>query len=92
VSSKSIHVICPDVIWPDVVLVALHAAVAIVLVPGRGEGLAWEREVVATNAELEAKTLNLSALKIEELKTALIRHFQVVTAQVRATSPVRAIE
>jgi hypothetical protein len=92
VSSKSIHVICPDMIWRDVVLVAFPAAAAIVLVPGRGEGLAWEREVVATSAELEAKTLNLSALKMEEFKAALTPHFKAVAAHVRAASPARAIQ
>lgn len=92
VSSKSIHVICPDMIWREVVLDALSAAAAILLVPGRGEGLAWEREVVATSAELKAKTLNLSALKMEELRAALTIHFKAVTAHVRVTSPVRAIQ
>jgi hypothetical protein len=85
VSSKSIHVICPDMIWRDVVLAAFPAAAAIVLVPGRGEGLAWEREVVATSADLKAKTLNLSALKMEKLKPALTTHFKAVIAHVRAT-------
>lgn len=88
VSSKSIHAICPDIIWRDVILIALPAAAAIVLVPGCGEGLAWEREVVATSAELEAKTLNLSVLKMEDLTAALTTHFKAVTAHVRATPAV----
>ena len=81
--------ICPNVIWRDVVLVALHAAAAIVLIPGRGEGLAWEREVVATSAELDAKTLNLTGLKMAELKPAITAHFERVTAKPRVTSHVR---
>jgi hypothetical protein len=89
VSSKSIHVICPDVIWRDVVLVALHAAVAIVFIPGRGEGLAWEREVVATSSELEAKTLNLSGIKMADLKPTITTHFERVIAKTQVTSHVR---
>ena len=89
VSSKSIHVICPDVIWRNVVLVALHAAAAIVLIPGRGEGLVWEREVVATSSELGAKTLNLSGLEMAELKPTITKHFERLTIKVRVTSRVR---
>lgn len=84
--SNSIHAICPDLIWKEVVLVALHAAVAVVLVSGRGEGLAWEREVVVTSAELDAKTLSVSGLKVTELKAALKTHLQRVTAKVGITS------
>ena len=86
VSSKSIQVICPDLIWRQVVQIALHAAVAIILIRGRGQGLAWEREVVATNPELNPKTLDLSVFKMTEVKPAITTHFERVTGRIRDTS------
>jgi hypothetical protein len=78
-------VICPDLIWRGVVLIALQNAAAIVLIPGSGEGLAWERQVVATSPELDAKTLTLSTLEIGKLKAVLKTHLGTVVSKMQVT-------
>ena len=81
VSSKSLQLVCPDAIWPEVAGTAIHAADALVVVSGPGDGLAWELELIRSKPALQAKTLHLSEFAMEEIKGALTTHFSACSAK-----------
>jgi hypothetical protein len=54
---KSIHVICDDSIWQQVITMAFSLATGIVVFSGSGQGLNWEVEQILNNPSLSQKSV-----------------------------------